>query len=115
MPKKKRRAALCVALSLKVQEQAFRVIENFDEITQPKTRQVVSLAQRFTEQPKVLFVTGEAHEALALSARNVPTMIALPVAGLNVYDMLRYTTVICAEEAIEGIVGRLTHGTVSDH
>jgi large subunit ribosomal protein L4 len=115
MPKKKRRAALCVALSLKIQEQAFRVIENFDEITQPKTRQVVSLAQRFTEQPKVLFVTGEAHEALALSARNVPTMMALPVAGLNVYDMLHYTTVICAEEAIERIVGRLTHGTVSDH
>jgi ribosomal protein L4 len=52
---------------------------------------------------------------LALSARNVPTMMALPVAGLNVYDMLHYTTVICAEEAIERIVGRLTHGTVSDH
>ncbi len=115
MPKKKRRAALCVALSLKIQEQAFRVIENFDEIQQPKTRQVVSLAQCFTEQPKVLFVTGEAHEALALSARNVPTMKALPVAGLNVYDMLHHTTVICAEEAIDRIVGRLTHGTVSDH
>ena len=117
MPKKKRRAALCVALSLRVQEQAFRVIENFDDITEPKTRQVVSLAQRFTdvEQPKVLFVTGEPHDALALSARNVPTMMALPVIGLNVYDMLRHTTVICAEEAIERIVGRLTHGTVSDH
>lgn len=115
MPKKKRRAALCVALSLKVEEQAFRVIENFDEIEAPKTRQVVSLAQRFTEQPKVLFVTGETHEALALSARNVPTMKVLPVDGLNVYDVLHHTTVICAEEAIEQIVGRLTHGTVSDH
>jgi ribosomal protein L4 len=91
------------------------VIENFDEFTQPKTRQVVSLARRFTEQPKVLFVTGEAHDVLALSARNIPTMMALPVAGLNVYDMLHYTTVICAEEAIERIVGRLTHGAVSDH
>ncbi len=114
MPKKKRRAALCVALSLKVQEQAFRVIDDFD-ISQPKTRDVVSLAQRFTEQSKVLFVTGESHEALTLSARNVPTMKALPVAGLNVYDMLDHTTVICTEEAIGHIVGRLTHGTVSDH
>jgi large subunit ribosomal protein L4 len=115
MPKKKRRAALCVALSLKVGEHAFRVIENFNDIAHPKTREVVSLARRFTEQPKVLFVTGGAHEALTLSARNIPTMKALPVAGLNVYDMLHHTMVICAEEAIEQIVGRLTHGTVSDH
>lgn len=107
MPKQKRRAALCAALSLKVQENALRVIERFD-ILQPKTRQVVQLVKRFTVQPKVLLVVGEPDELLHLSARNIPDVKVLPVVGLNVYDMLHYTTVICAEEAIGKIVGRLT-------
>jgi large subunit ribosomal protein L4 len=114
MPKKKRRVALCSALSLKVRDDAFRVIDQFD-IAQPKTRQVVQLIQQFTQESKVLLVVGEPHETLALSARNIPKVKVLPVAGLNVYDMLDHTTVICAEEAIEKIVGRLSHGAASDY
>lgn len=106
MPKKKRRAALCCALSLKVRDQAFRVIDQF-EIAQPKTKQVVQLIQRFTMEPKTLLVVGEPHEFLLLSARNIPSVKVLPVIGLNVYDVLHYTTVICAEDAIGKIVGRL--------
>ena len=114
MPKQKRRVALCSALSLKVRDNAFRVIDQFD-IAQPKTREVADLIKRFTEEPKVLLVVGEAHETLYLSARNIPKVKVLPVVGLNVYDMLDHTTVICAEEAIEKIVGRLGHGAASDH
>jgi large subunit ribosomal protein L4 len=107
MPKKKRRIALCSALSLKLRDQALRVIDDFG-VTQPKTRQVVELVKRFAEQPKVLLVVGEPCEPLHLSARNIPTVKVLPVIGLNVYDVLHYTTVICAEEAIAKIVGRLS-------
>ena len=114
MPKKKRRAALCSVLSLKVRDQAFRVIDDF-HVTQPKTRQVVQLIQHFTEQPKVLLLVGETHTSLALSARNLPYVKVLPVVGLNVYDVLYHTTVICAEDAIAKIAGRLTNGSLSDH
>jgi large subunit ribosomal protein L4 len=107
MPKQKRRIALCSALSLKLREQAFRVIDDFG-VTHPKTRQVVQLVQRFTAQPRVLLVVGEPCEPLHLSARNIPSVKVLPVIGLNVYDLLHYTTVICAEEAIAKIAGRLT-------
>jgi large subunit ribosomal protein L4 len=107
MPKKKRCAALCSALSLKVQENAFRIIDHFD-VLQPKTRQVVQLVQRFTAQSKVLLVVGEPDEPLHLSARNIPDVKVLPVVGLNVYDVLHYTTLLCAEEAIGKIVGRFT-------
>jgi large subunit ribosomal protein L4 len=106
MPKKKRRIALCSALSLKVRDQAFRIIDDFG-ITQPKTRQIVQLVKRFTEQPKVLLVVGEPCEPLHLSTRNIPAVKVLPVIGLNVYDLLHYTIVICAEEAIAKIAGRL--------
>jgi large subunit ribosomal protein L4 len=97
---------LCSALSLKIRDQAFRIIDDFG-ITQPKTRQVVQLVKCFTEQPKVLLVIGEPCEPLHLSTRNIPTVKVLPVIGLNVYDLLHYTTVICAEEAIAKIAGRL--------
>jgi large subunit ribosomal protein L4 len=106
MPKKKRRIALCSALSLKLRNQTFHIIDDFG-ITQPKTRQVVQLVKRFTENPKVLLVVGEPYKPLHLSARNIPAVKVLPVIGLNVYDLLHYTTVICAEEAIEKIIGRL--------
>jgi len=107
MPKKKRRIALCSVLSLKVREDAFRVIERFD-IQQPKTREVVHMIKYFTDKRKVLLLVPEPHEMLHLSARNIPDVKVLPVVGLNVYDLLHYTTVICAEEAIEKIIGRLT-------
>jgi large subunit ribosomal protein L4 len=114
MPKKKRRAALCSALSLKMREQAFRVIDRFD-ITQPKTRLVIELLKRFTTQRKVLLVVGEPYRPLYLSVRNIPSVKVLPVVGLNVYDVLHHTTMICAEDAIEKIVGRLTYGSLPDH
>jgi large subunit ribosomal protein L4 len=78
------------------------------DIQQPKTREVVQMVKHFTDQRKVLLLVSEPHESLHLSARNIPDMKVLPIAGLNVYDLLHYTTVICAEEAIEKIVGRLT-------
>lgn len=106
MPKKKRRAALCAALSLKLRENAFRVIDRFD-ITQPKTRQVVQIIKTFTEESKVLLLVEEPDETLHLSARNIQHVKVLPVVGLNVYDLLNYTMVICAEEALDKITGRL--------
>ena len=106
MPKKKRRAALCGALSLKLRENAFRVIERFD-VAQPKTRQIVQMIRIFTDEPKVLLLVGEPNETLHLSARNIQQVKVLPVAGLNVYDLLHYTTIICVEEALDKIAGRL--------
>ena len=106
MPKKKRRAALCGALTLKLRENAFRVIDRFD-VAQPQTRQIVQLIKNFTEESKVLLLIGEPDETLDLSARNIQQVKVLPVAGLNVYDLLHYATVICAEEALDKISGRL--------
>ena len=106
MPKKKRRAALCGALTLKLRENGFRVIDRFD-VAQPKTRQIVQLIKNFTEESKVLLLIGEPNETLYLSVRNIQQVKVLPVAGLNVYDLLHHTTVICAEEALDKISGRL--------
>src|SRR5919197_3488451 len=57
MPKKKRRIALCSVLSLKVSEDAFRVIEPLD-MQNPKTREVVQMIKYFTDQRKVLLLVS---------------------------------------------------------
>lgn len=106
MPKTKRRLALRSALSLKIRENEFRVIDDF-AIFQPKTRDLVAVIHNLATQRKVLLLTDGMQDALHLSARNIPDVKALPVAGLNVYDLLHYTTIICAENALELIVGRL--------
>lgn len=106
MPKTKRRLALRSALSLKIRENEFRVIDDF-AILQPKTRDLVAVIHNLATQRKVLLLTDGMQDALHLSARNIPDVKALPVAGLNVYDLLHYTTIICAENALELIVGRL--------
>jgi len=56
---------------------------------------------------KALFITLEGHEALELSARNVPYVQVLPTAGLNVYDILRYEHLVLLSPAVAAIEARL--------
>jgi large subunit ribosomal protein L4 len=41
------------------------------------------------------------------SCRNIPGVTVIPVAGLNVYDILRHKNVAATTAAIEGIQARL--------
>jgi large subunit ribosomal protein L4 len=54
-----------------------------------------------------LIVTAEKNENLELSSRNVPDIKVLRSEGLNVYDILKYKTLILLEPVIKNIEGRL--------
>ncbi|MFO0003046.1 MAG: 50S ribosomal protein L4 [bacterium] len=41
------------------------------------------------------------------SARNIPGVTVLPVAGLNVYDVLRHKNIAMTREAVDSVVARL--------
>ncbi|TFH25306.1 MAG: 50S ribosomal protein L4, partial [Myxococcales bacterium] len=43
-----------------------------------------------------------------LSARNLPNVQAMPVAGLNVYDILRHKNLLVVQGALDAIQGRVT-------
>jgi len=45
-------------------------------------------------------------ENFAKAARNIPNVDVLPVAGLNVYDILRRKKLVITKEAAEGIKAR---------
>ena len=54
-----------------------------------------------------LFVTEKKNENLELSSRNVPDIKVLRSEGLNVYDILKYRTLVLLEPAVKNIEGRL--------
>ena len=101
VPKKVKRAALRMALSDKLNEQKLVVLRGFD-LEAIKTKDFISVLDRF-EIKKTLVVTSAVDEVLERSARNVPGVKVLRSEGLNVYDILRYESLILLESAVSNI------------
>ncbi|GAB6142566.1 50S ribosomal protein L4 [Desulfocicer niacini] len=105
LPKKVRALALKMALSSKLATDSLRVIDNFD-LQEIKTKAFVDVT-RALGLKKVLVVTSDDDRNLFLSSRNVPGMKVIKTEGLNVYDILKYDSLLLVESSIQGIEGRL--------
>lgn len=106
LPKKVRKLALRMALSNKFQEKALVVIDQFD-MAQAKTKSFVS-ALKALNLKSALIVTESKNDHLELSSRNVAAFKVLRSEGLNVYDVLKYDTLVLLQTAIKTIEGRLS-------
>ena len=102
VPKKVRRAALCSALSRRVEDEAFWVLDKI-ELPEIKTRLMKQVLDAFGWDKAVL-VVPEMDEVVRKSAQNIPGVTVLPVDGLNVYDILRHRHLVVTQDAL----GRLT-------
>jgi large subunit ribosomal protein L4 len=105
LPKKVRRLALKMALSSKLAAGQLVVLDAYPHNT-PKTRDFVTVLKNF-DITKALFITPEEHEALRLSARNVPYVQVMLPAGLNVYDILKFEYLVLLSPALAQIEARL--------
>jgi len=105
LPKKVRRQALKMALSSKLSTGKLVVLDDYPLGT-PKTKEFVKVLQAF-DITKALFITPAEHQALELSARNVPYIQVMPTAGLNVYDILRHDHLVLFSPAVAQIEARL--------
>ncbi len=101
IPKKVRRLALKMALSQKVLDDSFKVLDPF-KLERIKTRDFADLLDRF-ELRKTLIVLPEPDEMIEKSARNIPNVKILRSEGLNVYDLLNYHAVILSRECVSRI------------
>ncbi|MHC1726278.1 MAG: 50S ribosomal protein L4 [Syntrophobacteraceae bacterium] len=101
IPKKVRRLALKMALSQKVLDDTFKVLDVF-QLERIKTRDFADLLNRF-ELRKTLIVLPEPDEMIEKSARNIPNVKILRSEGLNVYDLLNYHAVILSRECVSRI------------
>lgn len=105
VPKKVKRLALKMALSSKYQNNALRVLNDF-ELNEIKTRKFVNIMNTL-ELKKALIITDKENRNLELSSRNVPEVKVMRTEGLNVYDILKYDYLILMQGSLEGIEGRL--------
>ena len=103
--KKVRKLALKMALSSKVLENELLVLDRF-ELEQVKTKEFVGVLNAL-KLDNALIVTDNTNEHLELSARNVPDVKVLRTEGLNVYDILKFRTLVLLEPAVKNIEGRL--------
>ena len=102
LPKKVRRLALKSALSAKVLEQNFLVLDalTFDA---PKTKDFKAVLAALEINKKALFVTAEVNENVALSARNIPGVTVLTASGINVLDLVGHEKVVFTKAAVEKV------------
>ena len=101
MNKKEKRAALKSALTSRVQDSKLIVVDEFklDEIKTSKFAQILDNLKA----PKALVVTKDKDEKVVLSARNIPTVKTTMTNSINVYDILKYDSLVITKDAVAAI------------
>ncbi|MDA2920921.1 50S ribosomal protein L4 [Desulfobacterota bacterium AH_259_B03_O07] len=99
IPKKIRRQALKGALSIKHGDGKILVIKEFN-LSRIETKQIEEFLRKF-ELDDALILLSQENENLELSARNIKSVKVLKVEGLNVYDVLRFDSLVITEDAIQ--------------
>lgn len=99
--KKEKRLALKSALTSRVAAEKIYVLDelNFDEI---KTKKMAAVLDSLKVN-KALVVIGEKNENVILSARNIPSVRTAFVNTINVYDILKYDSLVLTKEAVAKI------------
>ena len=101
MNKKEKRAALKSALTSRVEEKKFIVVDQlaFDEI---KTKNFANVLKNL-DVTKALVVLEDGNTNAELSARNIADVKTAKINTINAYDVMKYSTVIATEAAARNI------------
>ena len=102
--KKVRRLAIKSALSEKVAETNFSVVDKL-EIAAPKTKAFVSILEAINAPKKTLFVFVETEYSTYayLSARNIPGVSFMTTKGINVFDVVNANKLVVTLAAVKEI------------
>lgn len=102
MNKKEKANAMKSALTSRVNEEKFLVMDSlkFDEI---KTKKMVSVLDALKVKKALVILDGEDNANVVLSARNIEGVKAITTNTINVYDILKYETVIITKNAVSKI------------
>lgn len=101
MNRKEKNAAIKSVLTSKVNDSKFIVLDEL-KLEGIKTKEVVAVLKNLNVE-KALIVTAEKDENVVLSARNIPTVRTALTNTINVYDMLKYDTVVVTKDAVAKI------------
>ena len=101
MNKKERRAALKSALTSKVQENKLVVVDSL-ALAEAKTKEMQKVLTNL-KADKALVVTAADDQKVVLSARNIADVQTATVNTINVYDVMKHSTVVVTKDAVASI------------
>ena len=101
MNKKEKNAAIKSVLTSKVNDSKLVVLDEL-KLEAIKTKEVVAILKNLNVE-KALIVTADKDENVVISARNIPTVRTAFTNTINVYDMLKYDTVVVTKDAVAKI------------
>ena len=109
LPKKVRVLGLKLALSAKARDEDIIVLDSA-AVEAIKTK---ALRTQFAALglENALVVDGEVDAGFAKAARNIPSVDVLPLAGINVYDILRRSKLVLTRSALDGLEARFAGQT----
>lgn len=105
LPKKVRRLALKSALSAKVQEENFIVLDAL-ELDAPRTKDMITILEALKVSEKALIVTSETNENVIRSANNLQKINVISAKNINASDLVAHDKVIFTKDAAE-IIGEV--------
>jgi len=101
VPKKVKRLAIRSAFSLKREENALKVVENFD-LDEPKTKKIFEIIGNWgLSKKKVLLLVEKYSLNVFLAARNLPLVKVSLAKDANAYDILNSEVLVLTEHSVE--------------
>ncbi len=96
--KKVRKLALRTALSLKVLNEEIKLLDAIN-LDAPKTKEAIKVLDNLKLSNKILVVSMEYNDALAMSFRNIPKVAYTTVDQVNVLELTHYDNLLITEDA----------------
>ena len=101
MNKKEKQLAMKSVLTSKVNESKFIVLDEL-KLAEIKTKQIKAVLDNLKVE-KALIVTKEKDDVVVKSANNLPKVATTALNNINVYDILKYDTIVVTSEAVAAI------------
>lgn len=99
-PKKIRRLALKSVLTAKVRADELIVLDDLT-LDAFSTKQATEVLKAIKANTKAYIVLNEANDKLVRSFRNIPTVETVDVNSINVYDLMRFDSLIMTKDAVK--------------
>jgi len=100
--KKVRRLALRMALSEKLRENNFILIEDIS-LESRKTKEMVNVLENVKADGKVMVILGDLNETLMIASRNIPNVEMDLYNHISVYDILNVDKIVVTKDALKKI------------
>ena len=67
------------------------------------TKKAVEILKNIDAKEKAIVLVADGSESVRKSFRNIPKVATLALSEINVYDLLKYDTVVLTKEAVKKI------------